>query len=501
MRISFAFGALLVLAGCKGLGPFGGDSRGNVGASGGAGGGQDLSGVQATVATNGGSLTSTGSGTNGGSGGGGLSPSCDVDLSAPHQDVRAVPVASRGVDSAMYARAALRLGLSPDPSVLRVDDFLSFYGSSPGYAGAPQDGEVEFDPTEGLVEARFWVPPPAVHVPQTFIVVLDLSLSMKSRFPLEHDVVTTLASRLDPAQGDLLEVLGWSSTLDPVYDGTTDLPLEDALQAAFAKPSGAGDLGLALDGALARAEAVKGDRHVLVLTDGGAVTEKQPDWSLRYAAEDVRLDVALLALSAELRDANAPARALRYNQELLTGLTVGDGARLFVTDAAGPVSDAKELFDSRFDALFGVAMAAPVAQISLPPFLTFAPQAGESSSGQLVARSAGYDHALTFRIHVANSRPNLPGICGGIQIATTLGPTLIHGGVLDAPTPLGATRAAVRAFVAALRAPTKASFSTAGADLAAAGEATCKAGPGSARLCSAVTEMTELLALYPTPPI
>jgi hypothetical protein len=481
-------GSLALAAGCAALGGLdkAENGSGGVPVGGGWGGTPAVAGDLAAVSQAGDPQTGST---------GGPPPLCLLP-GDPAQRVQLVADVTRGVDSALYARAVLRMGLAPDPSLLRADDFSSFYAWSPGYAGAPQDGEVEYDAAEGLVEARFWIPPSGQHVARSFVVLLDESLSMQPRFALERDVVKAVAGHLtDPS--DTLVVLGWSSATKLRFDSRTDAPaaLDAALDAAFEKPGASSSLSSALDAALTVARGLGAERHVLLLTDGGSSPLEVSDYSLRMSTEGIRLDAALLALSSELRDSKAPARAGRYNQELLTSLTLGDGARVLVTD--GPGGDVDAIFVRRFEALFGVGLDAAVATVDLPSFLRYASTPSGIATGKLLQRSVGLGRALTFHAHVVDQAPNLEPSCWTLPIPASLGNKVVTGPVHGDPTPFGLVRAATRRFVEALRTPSPTSRAAAESAIALAQTATCSAGAASADLCASANELHDLLAAYP----
>jgi hypothetical protein len=490
-----ALGSSLALVGCLALGDGGSGGAGTQ--SGTSGSGTAASGAGGAPASDGDTSTVTSNPVKGSSSTGNPLAQCEL-ADGIHDTVVLVPDASRGVDAALYARAALANGLAPDPSLLRADDFLSFFASPPGYEGAPLAGEVELDPAESLIEIRYWMPKPAQHVARSFVVLLDESVSMQPRFSLERSLVQKLAGHLDPSLGDALVVVGWSTGATKRFDSRAE-PMADlatGLDKAFAKPGVASSLDVALDAALSQARELSGERHVLVLSDGGADPAAASDYSLRMASENIRLDAALLALSSELRDPKSSSRAIRYNQELLTKLTSADGTRVLITDAPAAVSDVDAIFGDRFEAYFGVASARPEATLFLPDFLKFV-TAASSSSGSLIARSAGFDRALTFSARILDEVPQLPPLCDSTPLAATLDGVDVSGQVVGGPTPLGALRIATRRFVEALRLPGPTTRSAAEDALATAEKASCTQGPASAPLCASAKELTAMLAQLP----
>ena len=491
--------AATIAAGCSSLGADGGGTGAGAPGPGSRSGGSQGSGGAPPLGTaeeadlgadNGALLIPTSSSA-------GLGMVC-LDVTSPELIARA-PDTTRPVDSAVYARAALRMHLAPDQNLLRLNDFLNFYGSSASYADAPSEGEVEYVHDLGVIEARFRIPAEPSHKPRGFVVLVDTSMSMQPRFALEQSVVKAMAAHVDSSKGDVLRVYGWSTELQPIFDEQTSTTLDVALETAFKTPGGSSDLSLALPKALGIAESLGvAEPHVLLLTDGAAGANNLEPITRSFAERGVDLDVALLALSKELADAKTPDRALPYNQSLLTKLTPTDGARLFVTDSTDALgaTDVGSLFKSRFDEFFGSAIEAPRATFSVPAVLKIVSvnatvQGADASS--LVARGVGYDRMLTVRAHVEElpSFVTVTTVCpaGGAlsaeldRIPGTSGPTKIFGNTLTPPSPLGLTRVAIVAYVEALR---TSQFVAAKNALDVASVATC--GAATDPLCAANTE-------------
>ncbi len=502
MNNRMSFGALTfvgigTLLGCANLGKTGG--------GGGGGGGGGRTGTSAGTTVPGGPVfTAEDSVTQGdGPGGNGAQFAQCNYAPGPDQLVTATPDPTRTFDSAVYARAALQANLAPNPNLLRLNDFLNLYGSSSNYADAPADGEIEYLPSEGIVEARFRIPADKAPVSRAFVVLVDTSFSMAPRFELERSIVDTLAGRMNPT--DDLKILGWSTQLESINEGGTIATLDAALTSAFESPGASSDLALALPTALELASSsTREDRHVIVLTDGGVESSKLGAIAQSFAIKGVRLDVVLTAVASDL-DGGGPHGARAYNQPMLSALTPIDGARLLVTDSvgAGGVSDVEELFGSRFDELFGSAIPSPRVILTLPSILKFVPTEHSSTTAdELLSRSVGFDRMLVFRARVTEAMPLAEiGICQPFLLSATIdgipgttGPTLVQSTVDAAPTSLGVTRKAVTAFVEALR---TSKFTAARSTLDGAKLATCAKAPSNDPLCSANTEMVALLARHP----
>ncbi len=502
MNTRMSFGALTfvgigTLLGCANLG--GGDQSSP------GGGGADRIGTSTTVS--GGPVftaedsVSQGSDPNTGSGG---SPVAQCAYKpGPDQLVTATPDPTRTFDSAVYARAALQANLAPDPDLLRLNDFLNLYGSASSYADAPAQGEIEYLPSEGIVEARFRIPAQKSPVSRAFVVLVDTSFSMAPRFELERSIVDTIAGRMNGS--DDLTVLGWSTQLENINQGGTIATLDAALTAAFDSPGGSSDLALALPKALELASSsTREDRHVIVLTDGGVSSSKVDAIAQSFATKGVRLDVVLTALASDLKG-GGPHGARAYNQALLSALTPVDGARLLVTDSVGAdgATDVDKLIGSRFDELFGYAIPSSRVLLTLPSILQFVPTEHSSATADgLLTRSVGFDRMLVFRARVTEAMPLAEvGVCEPFLLSATVdgipgatGTTVVQSTLGAPPTSLGLTRKAVTAFVEALR---TSQFSAARSTLDDAQLATCAKAPSNDPLCSANTEMVALLAHHP----
>ncbi len=504
----FAAASILTCAALPGDGGQGGTHGNKTGSTGAAGFGGAVPTGTAEVADLGVNPTDTGSSTGSNTGppstGPGVGPGFCIEASA--ELIGKAPSGTRTVDSAVYARAALRKHLAPDPNLLRLDDFLNFYGSPASYADAPTTGEIEYLEPEGIIEARFRIPTEQAHKSRGFLVLVDTSLSMQTRFALQRSVVQAFANHVDEANGDRLDVLGWSGDLTTIFDQNSSQSLDDALTTAFASPGAASDLDQVLPKALTIAESLDvQERHVVLLTDGGSGTNNLDFVATHFAEKGVDLDVALLALAGELADKKT-GRAVTYNQALLTKLTPADGARLFVTDSVSPggASDVDSLLTSRFDEFFGAAIEAPRAIFIIPSVLKLAvadPASVADGMTALVSRGVGFDRMLTFQVRVEKSpdfvqlnagcsaailSASLDGIPGGAS------PTIVAGDIFMPSTPLGMTRMAIQAYVAALR---TLHFPEATAAIGAAQQATCSSAKNP--LCLVNQELSELLMMHP----
>lgn len=384
--------SLVALAAC-GLGndPDGGAEGGASGGTGGAYGSGQPEGNEVVLNT-----SSSGAGT--GEGGGSLVMSiCDGVMGEPST----LELSFHGHSSmagAQYARARLlhEPPLAPEPTLLRAEDFLAYYGLS--YEGPAnddalsvrwyQDGDNKTPSTSGLLEVDYRASK-SVREPLRLVVLVDVSQSVAGTSMLVQETIRSLASGFAKiAQaGDSMAVLTFAGDVVLELDG----PMKEAslpyggldIDSLVLAPREGNDFVAAIRESVKVAGGLQS--HVVLLTDGGTKVSEPLLTEIRAAASNgVRLSVAQIA--AELTAGPAPLA-----QGFLESVaSAGRGGQFYVAR----VEDAARAFDARFGASLAIHARATRLRLDLPPLLqavglpVAAPGAASGPSGGVLGAGA-----------------------------------------------------------------------------------------------------------------
>lgn len=501
--------ALVAICGCPN------DPEGDAGLGGGtfgttssAGQGGNGFGPETDAAVYGTSGTTTGGATGTtGSGGGAvaLSDICGGDL--PTSDKFEISFHGHpSTAAAQYARAMLLrpVPLVPDPTLLRSEDFLSFYGLDAMTAANNQIGPLAVRwyqtgqpdlSSRGVLEIDF-VAPPSQRDALRLVVLVDVSQSVGQGLALSHDAVRALARGMAASAmpGDTMAVLTFAGDVKTEVDGPVQaggqyggLPID-----ALALGVRAGDdFGSGVRESIKAAENGATAAHVVLLTDGGTSLDASLLEDVRAAASNgTRLSVAQVAIALP----SGPAPLARAFLEQLAG--AGRGGQFYVSQ----VSDADRAFDSRFGSSFGVYARAAVAKIELPSLLAAVglPAAPMGSADGPTGGLLGGDAVHPLRIGLEAACPavfasDIPGltldvtlsgsVAGGTSdLGAVNGDWLIHRG----PSDLTKRNDAILAVTQALR-------SRSAEDIGLAREALLAVKGGSCLECEQVDELQAML--------
>ncbi|MBL9027845.1 MAG: VWA domain-containing protein [Myxococcales bacterium] len=314
-----------------------------------------------------------------GSGGGGGSSAIESLCDGLVDTATRVDVSFHGHPStagAQYARARLLHvpSLAPDPTLLRAEDFLAYYGL--GYETAVANGleplrvrwyQTGGDPltsTSGVLQADFSASPTEREALR-LIVLADVSQSLGSSLPLVHDAIRALGRGIEASTmpGDTMAVLTFAGDIVTELDGPIQpgapyggLPIESLALA----PREGNDFVTAVREAIKVASNGATSAHVVLLTDGGANVSDDLLEEVRTAAsKGIRLSVA--QIGAEL--STGPAPLARGFLESVAG--AGRGGQFYIADT----SAADRVFDTRFGPSLAIQARAALLTVKLPPFL------------------------------------------------------------------------------------------------------------------------------------
>jgi hypothetical protein len=367
--------ALLALAGCESLGDGGADENqgGSAACCGttGPGGGAELAGFEEQSYVDAQAQPV-----------GDLSLCPEAEGPYPASNLIAGPPALRSAASAMYARAALGRGMLPDPLTLRPEDFLSLYGDRK--KGSSPEVTVSYFDAEGAVTGRGFVEarvvlPDTPRGPMHLVVVVDTSTSMRDALDLVASSLGKLAAH--GTDGDEFSlVFAGPQAVEVFRQLKTDEagPSFSDAAAQLRTPgvlSGGADLPLAL--------AFAGDlaldsrpTQVVLFTDGGSPVDARLTSALEALRKRVGGRISLIVAGKPGRE-GPPVFPRAFVQ---TFEPIARGASVYL----GSDEDVTQVFDHRYDELFGTWIEAGRVELTLPGGLQLEDDvgaAGDSTGG------------------------------------------------------------------------------------------------------------------------
>ncbi|MFO0555552.1 MAG: vWA domain-containing protein [Polyangiaceae bacterium] len=314
-----------------------------------------------------------------------VAPVCSTTAADPDRFV-ATPVSHAGYASAEYAKGLLTLTqpVWPDPTVIRLDDFLNYFGDrlpnglsqTPLPDGAGLELSVHLASLDKVAEGvpgdqpglstrlsfRARLPVTATtRQPTELILLVDVSPSNDRIGGLRAALLRQLAAAMQTgafSSGDTLTLITFAADTQVVFENETAADLDSKISEALA--SGAlyqrtgNDLVLGLTRALEEARASSTAAHVMVITDGGILPSDGLAATVEAAHES--------GVPVSATQLGEPGNPFLADALLQTIVGTTGGARLYFTNEA----EIDLALTNQYESIIPVATANARMELGLP---------------------------------------------------------------------------------------------------------------------------------------
>jgi hypothetical protein len=320
-----------------------------------------------------------------------LDSTCDEGSTS---NVTLAPLASGGLGSVQYSRAALEAKRWPDGSNLSVDDFRAYFSDKstviePRLAARFSSSS----DTDGVLSLRFRLPRPQGRAPLHIVAVADVSLSAADLASFREAVLTDLAVAVDRSEGDRLSLVSYGDSPEVLFEAPV-AEAEQSLKAVTGDKGLPGKDGNNLGAAIERAASLLAGEHghIVVLSDGGQAINDNIGYSVASARAAGHL-VSAVQFAAPLDNGASPNATLFYNGALLGAIASrGGGSHLYANELLAADGDQTALA-ARYEELFAIAASDVSVTVTLPPGVTSTlpvPGPGEGGLGVSVSAVRGF---------------------------------------------------------------------------------------------------------------